>query len=64
MFDKCEKTELVTNLFCGLNSTCDFFESNNMSEIVAIPGLRSDVIKGEKERLKNQIFSYLIVDTK
>uniref|UniRef100_A0A3B5LR49 Uncharacterized protein n=1 Tax=Xiphophorus couchianus TaxID=32473 RepID=A0A3B5LR49_9TELE len=45
MFDKCEKTELVTNLFCGLNSTCDFFESNNMSEIVAIPGLRSDVIK-------------------
>ncbi|XP_014853063.1 PREDICTED: solute carrier family 12 member 7-like isoform X2 [Poecilia mexicana] len=44
-FDKCEKTELVTSLFCDLNSTCDFFEANNMSEIVAIPGLLSDVIK-------------------
>ncbi|XP_033838068.1 solute carrier family 12 member 7-like isoform X1 [Periophthalmus magnuspinnatus] len=53
MFESCTKTEMVENmtvmtqlwgLFC--NNTCDeYFELNNLTEIKAIPGLLSGVIK-------------------
>ncbi|XP_075936073.1 solute carrier family 12 member 7-like isoform X1 [Anarhichas minor] len=53
-FDTCAKTELVKNvtvttdlwrLFCG-NATCDdYFALNNLTELRAIPGLLSGVIK-------------------
>ncbi|KAM4728483.1 solute carrier family 12 member 7-like [Anableps anableps] len=57
LFDSCAKTEVVKNisvttdlwkLFCkdDLNATCDeFFTSNNLTEIPAIPGFLSGVIK-------------------
>uniref|UniRef100_A0A3B3ZEP1 Amino acid permease/ SLC12A domain-containing protein n=1 Tax=Periophthalmus magnuspinnatus TaxID=409849 RepID=A0A3B3ZEP1_9GOBI len=53
LFESCTKTEMVENmtvmtqlwgLFC--NNTCDeYFELNNLTEIKAIPGLLSGVIK-------------------
>lgn len=59
-FETCAKTELVKNetrttdlwpLFCDnkyLNATCDeYFIVNNLTEIQAVPGLLSGVIKGE-----------------
>lgn len=61
-FETCAKTEIVKNntvttelwkLFCDseyLNATCDeYFTLNNLTEIKAIPGLLSGVIKGEKD---------------
>ena len=61
-FETCAKTELVKNksvttdlwpLFCDSeypNATCDeYFLLNNLTEIQAIPGLLSGVIKGEEE---------------
>ncbi|XP_077393202.1 solute carrier family 12 member 7-like isoform X2 [Festucalex cinctus] len=57
-FEVCAKTEIVDNqtlttdlwkLFCNskhLNATCDdYFSLNNVTEIPAIPGLRSGVLK-------------------
>uniref|UniRef100_A0A8D3CX98 Solute carrier family 12 member 7-like n=1 Tax=Scophthalmus maximus TaxID=52904 RepID=A0A8D3CX98_SCOMX len=59
-FETCAKTEVVKNktfttdlwpLFCNSkqpNATCDeYFDLNNLTEIQAIPGLLSGVIKGE-----------------
>ncbi|XP_034743915.1 solute carrier family 12 member 7-like isoform X2 [Etheostoma cragini] len=55
MFETCAKTKVVKNrtentdlwsLFCDSNATCDeYFELNNVTEIRAIPGLLSGVIK-------------------
>lgn len=54
-FETCAKTEVVKNttvytdlwrIFCD-NATChEYFSANNLTEILAIPGLRSGVIKG------------------
>lgn len=65
MFETCAKTEVVKNktvitelwsLFCNSkypNATCDeYFNLNNLTELRAIPGLLSGVIKGEKENRK------------
>lgn len=59
MFDTCAKTMTVNNqtvttelwsIFCNsshLNATCDkYFAANNVTEMPAIPGLLSGVIKG------------------
>lgn len=57
-FETCAKTQLVKNVtvptdlwdvFChSPNATCDnYFTLNEVSEIQAIPGLLSGVIKGE-----------------
>lgn len=61
MFDTCAKTLTVNNqtvttelwsIFCNsshLNATCDeYFKVNNVTEMAAIPGLLSGVIKGEE----------------
>lgn len=61
MFDTCAKTLTVNNqtvptelwsIFCNsshLNATCDpYFDANNVTEMAAIPGLLSGVIKGEE----------------
>ncbi|XP_078120934.1 solute carrier family 12 member 7-like isoform X2 [Sander vitreus] len=55
MFETCAKTKVVKNkieftdlwsLFCDSNATCDeYFDLNNLTEIRAIPGLLSGVIK-------------------
>uniref|UniRef100_A0A8C9ZM36 Solute carrier family 12 member 7a n=1 Tax=Sander lucioperca TaxID=283035 RepID=A0A8C9ZM36_SANLU len=55
MFETCAKTRVVKNkteftdlwsLFCDSNATCDeYFDLNNLTEIRAIPGLLSGVIK-------------------
>lgn len=59
MFEICAKTVSVKNvteftklwgIFCKPNATCDdYFDLNNLTEIPAVPGLLSGVIKGEKE---------------
>lgn len=59
-FETCAKTEVVKNntvttelwsIFCDSeypNATCDeYFVLNNLTEMQAIPGLLSGVIKGE-----------------
>lgn len=57
-FETCAKTQVVRNVtvttdlwdvFChGPNATCDnYFTLNEVSELQAIPGLLSGVIKGE-----------------
>lgn len=61
-FETCAKTEFVKNhtvntelwsIFCDStypNATCDdYFILNNLTEMKAIPGLLSGVIKGEKD---------------
>lgn len=58
-FHTCAKTQVVENVtvttdlwdvFChGPNTTCDnYFALNEVSEVQAIPGLLSGVIKGER----------------
>uniref|UniRef100_A0AAQ4PYH8 Solute carrier family 12 member 7a n=1 Tax=Gasterosteus aculeatus aculeatus TaxID=481459 RepID=A0AAQ4PYH8_GASAC len=59
MFEICAKTVSVKNvteftklwgIFCKPNATCDdYFDLNNLTEIPAVPGLLSGVIKGEKK---------------
>lgn len=61
MFDTCAKTVTVDNqtvttelwsFFCNsshLNASCDeYFDANNVTEMPAIPGLLSGVIKGQE----------------
>lgn len=71
MFEKCAKVEIIKNrtvptklwdIFCDghyPNATCDeYFTLNNLTEIQAIPGLLSGVIKGEQQiQLNLPIFS-------
>lgn len=66
LFDTCAKMEVVENhtrttklwsLFCSghhSNGTCDeYFSLNNLTIIKAIPGLKSEVIRGEKVARKH-----------
>ena len=65
MIETCAKTEVIKNntvitkvwsLFCDSeysNATCDeYFTLNNLTELRAIPGLLSGVIKGEEVERK------------
>lgn len=60
-FETCAKTRVLKNVtvttdlwdvFCpGPNATCDnYFMLNEVSELQAIPGLLSGVIRGERHR--------------
>lgn len=63
-FDKCMKTEVISNItyttelwkkFCSspfLNATCDeYFIQNNLTVIKGIPGLLSGVITGNNPHI-------------
>lgn len=66
MFEECVKTDAgLQKLFCpSPNATCDeYFISNNLTTMPAIPGILSRVINGESSSNQNPLSDPLLSQT-